>query len=117
MKFERFARTFCRNVGTFGANLWNLFPNLRIPHSKIGQETSKLGARMNRFDCNLFGSFVTLCSPNGLQAIATVDTMNFQTTCFTIILQTPFRPLNLNTTLACKQFYRIKGGGGVPPRQ
>ena len=51
MKFERFARTFCRNVGTFGANLCKLFPNLRIRHSKVGQETWKLGARMNRFDC------------------------------------------------------------------
>ena len=43
MKFERFARTFCRNVGTFGANLCKLFPNLRIRHSKVGQETWKLG--------------------------------------------------------------------------
>ena len=52
MKFERFARTFCRNVGTFGANLCKLFPNLRTRHSKVGQETSKFpGARMNRFDC------------------------------------------------------------------
>ena len=51
MKFERFDRTFCRNVGTFGANLCNLFPNLRIRHWKVGQETSKLGACMNRFYC------------------------------------------------------------------
>ena len=43
IKFERFALTFCRNVGTFGANLCNLFPNIRIRHSKDGQETSKLG--------------------------------------------------------------------------
>ena len=50
MKFARFARTFCWNVGTFGANLCKLFPDLRIQHSKVGQETSKLGARMNRFD-------------------------------------------------------------------
>ena len=43
MKFKRFARTFCRNVGTFGANLCKLFPNLRIRHLKVGQETWKLG--------------------------------------------------------------------------
>ena len=43
MKFERFARTLCRNVGTFSANLCKLFPNLRIRHSKVGQETWKLG--------------------------------------------------------------------------
>ena len=43
MKFARFARTFCQNVGTFGTNLCKLFPNLRIRHSKVGQETSKLG--------------------------------------------------------------------------
>ena len=42
MKFVRFARTFCLNVGTFGANLCKLFPNVRIWHSKVGQETSKL---------------------------------------------------------------------------
>ena len=48
MKFSRFARTFCWNIGRFGANLCELFPDLRIRHSKIGQETSKLGARMNR---------------------------------------------------------------------
>ena len=53
MKFERFARTFCRNVGTLGANLCDLFPNLRIRQSKVGQETSKLGARMNCFDRKL----------------------------------------------------------------
>ena len=53
MKFVRFARTFCRNVGTSGANLCKLFPNLCIRHSKVGQETSKLGgANMNHFDRN-----------------------------------------------------------------
>ena len=60
MKFERFARTFCRNVGTFGANLCKLFPNLHIRHLKVGQETSKLGgggARMNRFDRNPLRKF------------------------------------------------------------
>ena len=31
---------------------------------------------------NLFGFFVTLCSPNGLQAIATVETTNFRIPCF-----------------------------------
>ena len=62
MKFERFARTFCRNVGTFGANLCKLFPNLSIQHSKVGQETSKLGgggARMNRFDYNIIAKAPT----------------------------------------------------------
>ena len=52
MNFVRFARTFCQNVGTFSANLCKLFPNLRIRNLKDGQETSKLGIRMNRFDCN-----------------------------------------------------------------
>ena len=60
MKFARFARTFCQNIGTFGANLCKLFPDLRIRYSKVGQETSKFfflgggGARMNRFDCKVF---------------------------------------------------------------
>ena len=52
MKFARFAQTFCWNIGAFGANLCELFPDLRIRHSKIEEETSKLGARMNRFDRN-----------------------------------------------------------------
>ena len=42
MKFARFAQTFCWNIGTFGANLCELFPELRIRHSKIGQETLTL---------------------------------------------------------------------------
>ena len=50
MKFARFAGTLCWNIGTFGANLSELFPDLCIWHSKIGEETSKSGARMNRFD-------------------------------------------------------------------
>ena len=37
---------------------------------------------------NLFGFFVTLCSLNGLQTIATVETMNCRILCF-IILQPP----------------------------
>ena len=49
MRFARFARTFCWNIVTFGANLCELFPDLRIRHSEIGEETSEL-ARMNRFD-------------------------------------------------------------------
>ena len=53
MKFARFARTFCWNIGTFGPNLCELFSDLRIRHSKIGKETSKL-VRMNRFDCNIY---------------------------------------------------------------
>ena len=78
MKFERFARTFCQKVGTFGANLCKLFPNLRIRHSKVGQETWKLGgggACMNRFDCKLAQlnfiqtqvSFMKRFSSNGAQ--------------------------------------------------
>ena len=54
MKFARFTRTFSRNIGTFGTNLSELFPDLRIRHSKIGEETSKLVARINRFDCNIY---------------------------------------------------------------
>ena len=42
VKFAGFARTFCWNIGTFGANLCELFPDLRIRHSKIGEETSQL---------------------------------------------------------------------------
>ena len=63
MKLARFARTFCRNIGTFGANLWELFPDLRIRHSKIGQETLKVGARTNRFDCKTSFLF-TLSEPS-----------------------------------------------------
>ena len=43
IKFEKFARTFCRNVGTFGANLCKLFPDLQLRHSMVGQETWKSG--------------------------------------------------------------------------
>ena len=46
---------------------------------------------------NLFGFFVTICSLNGLQAIATVETMNFRIPYFVKILQ----------------FYRIKNEDGV----
>ena len=59
MKFARFAGTFCRNVRTFGANLYKLFPDLRIRYSKVGKETSKLGARMNRSDCKDFKSLTS----------------------------------------------------------
>ena len=54
------------NVGTFGANLWKLFPNLCIRHSKVGQETWKLGARMNRFDYNTVSSLETLLVCHGV---------------------------------------------------
>ena len=43
MKFARFAQTFCRNIATFGGNICELFPDLRIRHSKIGREALKLG--------------------------------------------------------------------------
>ena len=43
MKFVRFAWTFCRNAGTFVANLCELFSNIRIQHLKVEQEASKLG--------------------------------------------------------------------------
>ena len=56
MKFARFARTFCWKIVTFGANLCELFPDLRIRHSEIGEETSEL-ARMNRFDKNCQQNF------------------------------------------------------------
>ena len=38
---------------------------------------------------DLIGFFVTLCSLNGLQAISTVETMNFRIPCFIKIPQTP----------------------------
>ena len=52
MKFERFARTFCRNIGTFGANVCK--PVSKPPHSALEGWTRNFevkGARMNRFDC------------------------------------------------------------------
>ena len=62
---------------------------------------------------NLFGFFVILCSLNGLQTIATVETMNFQTLCFIRILQPPLGWQNLDRTIAYTRFHRIKGA--VPP--
>ena len=56
-----------------------------------------------------------LCSLNGLQTIATVETMNFRILCFIEILQPPLGWQNIDRTKACTQFHRIKGGGGVPP--
>ena len=45
MKFRRF--------GSIGENLDKLFPDLCIPHSKIRQKISMLGALVNRFNYNL----------------------------------------------------------------
>ena len=44
----------------------------------------------------LFGFFVILCSLNGLQTIATVETMNFRILCFVKILQRPLGWQNLD---------------------
>ena len=68
---------------------------------------------------NSFGFFVILCSLNGLQTIATVETMNFRILCFIKILQPPLGWQNLDRAIAYTLFHRIKGGGGggggVPP--
>ena len=53
-----------------------------------------------------------LCSLNGLQAIATVERMNFRILCFIKILQPLLGWQNLDSYI---RFHRIKGGGGVPP--
>ena len=55
-----------------------------------------------------------LCSLNGLQTIATVETMNFRILCFIKILQPPLGWQNLDRTIAYTRFHKIKGGGGVP---
>ena len=55
------------------------------------------------------------CSLNGLQIIATVETMNFRILCFIKILQAPLGWQNLDGTIAYTRFHRIKCGGGVPP--
>ena len=48
----------CSNILLEYWNIWRQFlwavPDLRIWHLKIGQETSKLGACTNRFDCSIF---------------------------------------------------------------
>ena len=44
-----------------------------------------------------------------------METTNFRIPCFIKIPQPPLGLLNLDTTLACTQFYRIKGRGGVAP--
>ena len=62
---------------------------------------------------NLFGFFVILCSPNSLQAIATVETMKFRIPCFIKILRTPLGDLNVDTTTAYTQFHRMRGVGEV----
>ena len=62
----------------------------------------------------LFGLFVIVCPLNGLQIIATVETMNFRILCFIKILQPSLGWQNLDRTIAYTQFHRIKGGGGVP---
>ena len=56
-----------------------------------------------------------LCSLNGLQIIATVETLNFRILCFIKILQPPLGWQNLDRTIAYTQIHRIKGGDGVPP--
>ena len=63
---------------------------------------------------NLLSFLVILCSLNGLQTIATVETMNFRIPCFLKILQPPLGWQNLGRTIAYTRFHRIKGGGGVP---
>ena len=56
-----------------------------------------------------------LCSLNGLQTIAAVETMNFRILCFIKILQPLSGWENLDRTIAYSRFHRIKGRGGVPP--
>ena len=56
-----------------------------------------------------------ICSLNGLQTIATVETMNFRILCFIKILQPLLGWQNLDRTIAYTQFHRIKFGGGVNP--
>ena len=53
-----------------------------------------------------------LCSLNGLQTIATVETMNIRILCFIKILQPLLGWQNLDSYT---RFHRVKGGGGVPP--
>ena len=43
MEFATFAPTFFWKIGKFGVSLCELFPDLRVRHLKIGQETSELG--------------------------------------------------------------------------
>ena len=62
---------------------------------------------------NSFGFFVILCSLNGLQTIATFETMNFRILRFIKILQALLGWKNLDRTMAYTRFHRIKGG--VPP--
>ena len=64
---------------------------------------------------NSFGFFVILCSLNGLQTIATVDTINFRILCFIKILPPLLGWQNLDRAIAYTRFHRIKGGDGVPP--
>ena len=54
-----------------------------------------------------------LCSPNGLQTITTVETMNFRILCFIKILHPPLGWQNLDRSIARTRFHKIKGG--VPP--
>ena len=54
-----------------------------------------------------------LCSLNGLQTIATVETMNFRILCFIKILQPLLGWQNLDRTIAYTRFHRRKVGGGV----
>ena len=56
---------------------------------------------------NLFGFFVILCSLNGLQPIATVETMNFRILCFIKILQPSLGWQNLDRTIAYTRCHRI----------
>ena len=56
-----------------------------------------------------------LCSLNGLQTIGTVESMNFRILCFIKILQPLLGWQNLDRTIAYTRFYRMKGGGRMPP--
>ena len=60
-------------------------------------------------------NFRILCSLNGLQTIATVETMNFRILCFIKILPPLLGWQNLDRTIAYTRFHRIKGGVPPPP--